>query len=65
MPPVMGAVAFLMAEIVGVPYTQVLIAATIPALLYYGAVYFAVDSQAIRRQLKGDKRMTCLHFLKH
>lgn len=56
MPPVMGAVAFLMAEIVGVPYTQVLIAATIPALLYYGAVYFAVDSQAIRRQLKGDKK---------
>lgn len=56
MPPVMGAVAFLMAEIVGVTYLQVLVAAIIPALLYYGAVYFAVDSQAIKRQLKGDKK---------
>jgi len=56
MPPVMGAVAFLMAEIIGVTYTQVLIAAIIPALLYYGAVYFAVDSEAIKQQLKGENK---------
>jgi TRAP transporter 4TM/12TM fusion protein len=56
MPPVMGAVAFLMAEIIGVSYTQVLIAAVIPALLYYGAVFFAVDFEAVRQNLKGDSK---------
>ncbi|MEL7623696.1 MAG: TRAP transporter permease [Clostridiales bacterium] len=56
MPPVMGAVAFLMAEIIGVTYTQVLIAAVIPALLYYGAVFFAVDFEAVRQNLKGDSK---------
>lgn len=56
MPPVMGAVAFLMAEVVGVTYVEVLIAAVIPALLYYAAVYYAVDAEAIRQGLKGDNK---------
>lgn len=56
MPPVMGAVAFLMAEIVGVTYAEVLIAAIIPAVLYYGAVFFSVDSEAIKMQLKGEPK---------
>ncbi len=41
-PPIMGAGAFLMAEFVGIPYTQVVIAAIIPALLYYTSVFFSV-----------------------
>ena len=53
MPPVMGAVAFVMAEVIGVPYYQVAIAAIIPATLYYAAVYIAVDVEAIRQKLKG------------
>ncbi len=53
MPPVMGAVAFVMAEVVGVPYYQVLAAAIIPAVLYYGAVFYAVDTEAIKQNLKG------------
>jgi len=53
MPPVMGAVAFVMAEVVGVRYLEVLVAATIPAILYYGAVFYAVDIEAIRQNLKG------------
>jgi TRAP transporter 4TM/12TM fusion protein len=46
MPPVMGAVAFMMAEFLGVPYVEVAIAAIIPALLYYFAIYWTVDFEA-------------------
>ena len=38
MPPVMGAGAFLMAEILGMPYVQILVAAILPAAMYYLAV---------------------------
>lgn len=64
MPPVMGAVAFLMAEIIGVSYAKVLVAAIIPAILYYGAVYFAVDSEAIKQQLKGESKADLPSFTK-
>jgi TRAP transporter 4TM/12TM fusion protein len=52
-PPVMGSVAFVMAEIIGYSYGQVLIAAIFPALLYYIAVFIGTDSQAIWRNLRG------------
>ncbi len=54
MPPVMGAAAFLMAEVLQVPYAQVMIAAIIPALLYYLALFFAVDVEAAKRGIKGE-----------
>jgi TRAP transporter 4TM/12TM fusion protein len=54
MPPVMGAAAFLMAEVLGVPYAQVMIAAIIPALLYYLALFFAVDIEAAKRGIRGE-----------
>ena len=53
MPPVMGTVAFLMAEFIGVPYIRVATAAIIPAILYFGAVYFAVDFRARKHGLSG------------
>jgi len=53
LPPVMGAVAFVMAEVIGVYYYQVAIAAVIPALLYYLAVFYGVDAEAIKQNLKG------------
>ena len=53
LPPVMGAVAFVMAEVIGVPYLKVAIAAVIPALLYFSAVFYGVDLEAVRRGLKG------------
>lgn len=56
MPPIMGAGAFLMAEIMGVPYTEIMLAALIPALLYFASVYFMVDLEAIKLNLKGLKR---------
>jgi len=52
-PPVMGSVAFIMATVIGVPYYQVMIAAVFPALLYYFALFYAVDREAIKQNLKG------------
>jgi TRAP transporter 4TM/12TM fusion protein len=53
MPPVMGAAAFVMAEILGVPYIKICIAAAIPAILYYVALYFMIDFEALKSGLKG------------
>ena len=53
MPPVMGSVAFVMAEVIGVPYFKIAIAAMIPALLYYAAIFYGVDHEAIKQNLKG------------
>ncbi len=54
MPPVMGAAAFLMAEVLQVPYAKVMIAAIIPAFLYYLALFFAVDIEAAKRGIRGE-----------
>ncbi len=51
MPPVMGAAAFLMAEFLEVPYKEIAIAAAIPALLYYLALFWQVDLIAAKRNL--------------
>jgi TRAP transporter 4TM/12TM fusion protein len=53
MPPVMGAVAFIMASFLGVPYADVVVAAFLPALLFYVALLFQVDNYAARKGLKG------------
>jgi TRAP transporter 4TM/12TM fusion protein len=46
MPPVMGAAAFIMAELLGVAYSEIAIAAAIPAILYYVALYIQSDLEA-------------------
>lgn len=56
MPPVMGASAFLMAEFVGAKYWDVVVAAFIPAILYYLAIMFQVDLRALRKGLKAVDR---------
>jgi TRAP transporter 4TM/12TM fusion protein len=53
MPPVMGAGVFIMAEVTGIPYIELMIAAVLPALLYFVAVYFMVDNEAQRLNMKG------------
>lgn len=53
MPPIMGAGAFLMAEMIGVPYTEIIIAATLPALLYFITVWFVIDLRAGKDGLIG------------
>ncbi len=52
-PPIMGAVGFVMAEFLGISYTKVLIAAIIPAFLYYLGLLFAVHFEAKRLGLSG------------
>jgi TRAP transporter 4TM/12TM fusion protein len=55
-PPVMGAGAFLMAEITGIPYGDIAFAAIMPALLFYIACWIHVDLHAIRLGLRGVSR---------
>ena len=55
-PPVLGAGAFLMAEITGIPYGEIALAAVLPALLFYVACWVHVDYHAIRLGLRGVSR---------
>lgn len=56
MPPVMGAVAFIMAETIDVPYADIVQAAIVPAILYYTAAFLAVHLEAGKRGLVGLPR---------
>ena len=56
MPPVMGAVAFIMAETIDRPYSDIVQAAIVPALLYFAACFWSVHLEAGRRGLKGLPR---------
>ena len=53
MPPVMGAVAFIMAETLGVDYVEVVKAALIPAILYFASAFWMVHLEAGKRSLRG------------
>jgi TRAP transporter 4TM/12TM fusion protein len=56
MPPVMGAAAFIMANFLNVPYAEVMVAAVLPSLLYYGALFLQTDLYAVRNGLRGVPR---------
>jgi TRAP transporter 4TM/12TM fusion protein len=56
MPPVMGAVAFIMAETIDVPYATIVKTATIPAILYFATVFWMVHLEAGRTKLLGLPR---------
>ena len=53
MPPIMGAAAFLMAEMVGVPYSNIVVRAILPAVLYFTGIFLMVHLRAKRLDLKG------------
>ncbi|MCG8479762.1 MAG: TRAP transporter permease [Spirochaetales bacterium] len=53
LPPIMGAAAFIMAENLGIPYLQIVLAGIIPAFLYYFGVLFQVHLRAKRKGLAG------------
>ncbi|PTW54361.1 TRAP transporter 4TM/12TM fusion protein [Breoghania corrubedonensis] len=55
MPPVMGAIAFVMAITIGVSYSTVLLAAILPSFLFYFGLLLQVDAYAARNGLKGQK----------
>ncbi|MCF8149979.1 MAG: TRAP transporter permease [Burkholderiaceae bacterium] len=59
MPPVMGAVAFIMAENLNVPYTDIVTAAAIPAILYYLTAFWMVHLEAGRKNLVGLPKADC------
>jgi TRAP transporter 4TM/12TM fusion protein len=59
MPPVMGAVAFIMAENLDVPYTEIVKAAVVPAILYYLTVFWMVHLEAGRKGLTGIPKEEC------
>lgn len=72
MPPVMGASAFLMAEFLAVPYSTIVLAALVPALLYYVALFIQADLEAARMGIApipkseipaGRSVMSGLHFM--
>ncbi|MBD3897622.1 TRAP transporter fused permease subunit [Halomonas sp. ML-15] len=52
MPPLMGAGAFVMVELTGTPYTQIMAAALLPAILYFVTVWVGINAYATRHDLK-------------
>lgn len=52
MPPLMGAVAFVLADATQTPYREVMLAAAIPAICYFATVFFVSDFEALKRGLK-------------
>ncbi len=59
MPPVMGAVAFIMAETIGVPYSEIALAAAIPAILYFASALWMVHLEAGKHNLMGLPKDQC------
>ena len=51
MPPVMGAVAFVMSDVTGIPYLQIVLAALIPALLYYSSLFIVVVMESRKQNV--------------
>ncbi|MEK0081693.1 TRAP transporter permease [Benzoatithermus flavus] len=64
MPPVMGAVAFIMAETIDVPYAEICKAAAIPAILYFGTAFWMVHLEAGKRGLLGLPPEQCPNALR-
>jgi TRAP transporter 4TM/12TM fusion protein len=62
MPPVMGAAAFLMVEYVGIPYTQVIKHAFLPAVISYIALFYIVHLEALKANLSGLPRRSTSTF---
>ncbi|QYK42005.1 MAG: TRAP transporter permease [Paracoccaceae bacterium] len=64
LPPIMGAGAFIMSEITGIAYADIVVAAIIPALLYFLSIYFMVDLAAQKYGMKGLPREELPQFAK-
>lgn len=64
MPPIMGAGAFIMAEITGIAYRDIAIAALIPAALYFLSIYFMIDLEAQKNGMRGMSKEEIPQFHK-
>lgn len=56
MPPIMGAAAFLMADYINVPYSNIIVRAILPAVLYFAGIFIAVHLEAKKLGLRGIPR---------
>ncbi len=63
MPPIMGAAAFLMADYLAIPYSNITLRAILPAILYFAGVFIAVHLEAKKEGLKGLTRAELPRFL--
>ncbi len=63
MPPIMGAAAFLMADYVGVPYSNIVVRAILPAILYFAGVFITVHLEAKKEGLRGLTKDELPRFL--
>ena len=63
MPPIMGAAAFLMADILGVPYSNIVLRAILPAVLYFAGVFITVHLEAKKEGLRGISKEELPRFL--
>ena len=64
MPPIMGAAAFLMTEYIGMPYSQIAIAAILPAVLYFTGIFMMIHFEAKKLGLKGLPKESIPNFFK-
>ncbi|MDX1359112.1 MAG: TRAP transporter fused permease subunit, partial [Clostridia bacterium] len=64
MPPIMGSVAFIMSDVVGIPYFEVVKRAILPAIVYFTALFFAVDFRARKENICGASKITGEKFMK-
>ncbi|MBO5360387.1 MAG: TRAP transporter permease [Clostridia bacterium] len=64
MPPIMGAAAFLMTEYTGLPYSQIAIAAILPAVLYFTGIFMMIHFEAKKLGLKGLPKESIPNFFK-
>ncbi len=64
MPPIMGAAAFIMAEYLNIPYSEVVKAAVVPAVAIYVALFYIVHLEACKLGLKGISKSELPRFLK-
>jgi TRAP transporter 4TM/12TM fusion protein len=55
MPPIMGAGGFIMAELTGVPYSQIMLVAVFPALMYFFSVFVMVHYEAKKHNIVGER----------
>lgn len=64
-PPIMGSAAFIMVTFLGIPYSEIVIAATIPAILYFWGIFVQVDAYAAKNNLLGSQEHQLKDVLKY
>lgn len=64
-PPILGSAAFIMAQLIGEPYSRIVLASIIPAFLYFFTVFLMVDLEAIKYDLKGipDEKLPVFKYV--